>query len=233
MAITWTYSVVAFIDVLGFSSFVDADSKSLVPVHLQRLYDALQEVKKAAPSKNLEVRAFSDSIVISTDLSSSCVAELLETVANLQRILLDRHVLVRGAIAFGKHFADAELIYSDALIKAYTEERDQARFPRILINKDLLDWFCNDFATDTFIKARVAPLCLTDRDDRVFLHYLTPSYLATNLALLKTYNSQSMTASVLEKIQWLAEYHNFVAAKEDDQFIFDGAMIDGFRVTKI
>ena len=233
MSITWEYSVVAFIDVLGFSSFVEADSKSLAPTHLQRLYDALQQVKNAAPSNNLEVRAFSDSIVISTDLSSSCVAELFETVVNLQRIFIDRHVLVRGAIAFGKHFADSELIYSDALIKAYTEERDQARFPRILINKNLLDWFRNDFATDALIRDRIEPLFLTDRDDRVFLHYLNLSCLPAILTLLQTYNSQSMTATVLEKVQWLAEYHNFVAAKEGDHLLFDGAMIDGFRATKL
>lgn len=233
MSITWEYSVVAFIDVLGFSSFVEADSKSLVPVHLQRLYDALQQVKQAAPSENLEVRAFSDSIVISTSLSSSCVAELFETVVNLQRIFIDRHVLVRGAIAFGKHFADSELIYSDALIKAYTEERDQARFPRILINKNLLDWFRNDFATDASIRDRIGPLFLTDRDDRVFLHYLTGACLPASLELLKTYSSQSMTATVLEKVQWLAEYHNFVAAKEGDHLIFNGTMIDGFKATSL
>lgn len=227
MAINWEYSVVAFLDVLGFSNFVESDAKSLHPAHLDQLLNCIKQVKAA--SKDLDVRAFSDSIVISASLTSKNVATLLHNVANLQRIFIRSGVLVRGAIAFGKHFADENLIYSEALISAYVEERDDARFPRILVNKNLLDWFMNNAETDSVLKSAVAPILLTDRDGRVFLNYLDTDSLQSQLKVLKSYQVQNVSPTVLEKIQWLAEYHNYVAAELDATSIFDGAMLQGFR----
>jgi hypothetical protein len=227
VATKWDYGVVAFIDVLGFSSLVAADAASLEPSHLDRLRTSLQEVKAAAV--DLDIRAFSDSIVISSALTSANVTNLLQSVLNLQRIFVRRSVLVRGAIAFGKHFADLDLIYSEALIRAYQEERDHARFPRILVNKDLLDWLMHDAGTTEEIKTAVNLLLLTDRDNRVFLNYLSVGALESHLKLLNGYDTGAATASVLEKIQWLAEYHNYVAGKAGSTFSCDGPLLRGFR----
>jgi hypothetical protein len=227
MAINWDYGVVAFLDVLGFANFVESDAKSLHPKHLDKLLHCIKEVKAAA--KDLDVRAFSDSIVISAPLNSGNVANLLHNVANLQRIFVRSGVLVRGAIAFGKHFADENLVYSEELISAYVEERDDARFPRILVNKNLLDWFMNNAETDEASRAAVAPILLADRDSRVFLNYLDPESLQSQLKVLREYQVQNVSPTVLEKIQWLAGYHNYVAAQLDVASTFDGPMLQGFR----
>lgn len=68
----WSYSAVAFIDVLGFSSFVEADARSVEPARLLKLQGLLAGVKSSATE--LDVRAFSDSITISAPLESSAVA---------------------------------------------------------------------------------------------------------------------------------------------------------------
>jgi len=121
----WSYCVVAFIDVLGFSSFVEADACSVEPTQLINLKGLLAGVTSDSPE--LDVRAFSDSITISAPLESAAVVSLFNATLDLQRRFVSGGVLVRGGIAFGKHYSDETIIYSEALIRAYQLERDKAR----------------------------------------------------------------------------------------------------------
>lgn len=227
MEASWSYGAVAFVDILGFSALVSSDSKSIKPVHLERLRDLLSKIKDGSP--NLDIRAFSDSITIATTLTSERVAHLFESVTSLQRLLVGGGVLVRGGVAFGKHFADETLVYSEALIRAYLLERDKARFPRILADRDLLDWFFHNSETTANQAETVRTLLLTDRDNQVFLNYLRPEALQQHLAVIQTYKVNDATPSVLEKIQWLGQYHNFVASSVGSPDMFSGPMLDGFR----
>lgn len=223
----WSYGAVAFIDVLGFSALVSSDSKSIQPMYLNKLRGLLGKVKEASP--DLDVRAFSDCITIAAPLTSDRVALLLESVISLQRLLVGGGVLVRGGVAFGKHFADDTLIYSEALIRAYLLERDKARFPRVLVDPDLLDWYFHNEETTPEGVDMVKASLLTDRDNQVFLNYLQPSVLEEHLTIIKTYKVDNATPSVLEKVQWLGQYHNHIAKSAGSQHVFSGQMLDGFR----
>lgn len=227
MEATWSYGAVAFIDVLGFSALVSSDSKSIEPIHLEKLRALLGKVKEASP--NLDVRAFSDCITIAAPLTSERVAHLFESVISLQRLLVGGGVLVRGGVAFGKHFADDTLVYSEALIRAYLLERDKARFPRVLADPDLLDWYFHNSDTTPEAAHAVKALLLTDRDNQVFLNYLRLDDLEQHLAVIQTYKVDNATPSVLEKVQWLGQYHNFIAHSVNSPHVFSGPMLDGFR----
>ncbi|MCH7345563.1 hypothetical protein LZ017_19505 [Pelomonas sp. CA6] len=227
MSIEWSYGAVAFIDVLGFSAFVESDAKSIAPVHLPRLSAVLARVREASP--DLDVRAFSDSITITAPLESAKVANLLKSVVELQRLFIEGGVLVRGGVAFGKHFADESLVFSEALIRAYVLERDQARFPRILVAADLLDWYFHDPATTAELAAEAHSLLLTDRDNFTFLDYLHSATLKPHLDAIQAYKIANSTPSVLEKVQWLCQYHNFRAAASGSEHVYSGPMVDGFR----
>ena len=229
MPAAWNYGVVAFIDVLGFASFVEQDASSLTPQHLDNFLACLQAVRASTPVEHLDVRAFSDSIIISTGLSSVEVTELLVAAVALQRIFIQRGVLVRGAVAFGKHYLDKDLIYSEALVRAYRRERDMARFPRILIDRDLLDWYINDAGTTNELARQAIPLMLRDRDNQVFLHYLNNNSVAAHRDLLLSYKLDGVTASVLEKLQWMAEYHNYFAKSKAPAILFAGPLVADFR----
>src|SRR5690606_32881636 len=170
------------------------------------------EARSNTPVTELDLRSFSDSIVLSAPLVPDAVVKLVLSVVGLQRIFTRRSVLVRGGIAMGKHFADQDSIYSEALVRAYRLEHEHARFPRIIYDIDLLDWFMNDEACSQESKAKVAELLLRDRDGKIFSHYLCPDLIAVHADLISSYQSQKVTASVLEKVQWLASYHNHAAA---------------------
>lgn len=104
MATTWSYGAVAFIDVLGFSALVSSDARSTIPAHLDKLRTLLAKVKESSPK--LDVRAFSDSITIAAPLATKDVEDLFESIVSLQQMFVMGGALVRGGVAFGKHFAD-------------------------------------------------------------------------------------------------------------------------------
>lgn len=229
MAATWSFGVVAFLDVLGFSNFIEEDARTLNPVHLERLLQSLLDVKGSPAGLKVDIRAFSDSIIISVPLSNESVVDLVEAVIELQRLFIKRDVLIRGAIALGKHFASSELVYSEALVKAYRLEQKTARFPRIVVDPNLLDLFVNDTDNPAELRVRVTNRLLKDRDNLNFINYLDEALLPQHKSLIGSYNVDKITAGVLEKLQWLAEYHNHVAEKVNQAHLVDTPLLAGFR----
>ena len=53
--------------------------------------------------------------------------------------MLNNGIVVRGGISFGNDYSDESLIFSMALVKAYTLESKKAIYPRIVIDNDLID----------------------------------------------------------------------------------------------
>jgi hypothetical protein len=229
MSATWGFGIVAFLDVLGFAQLVESDARAPVPTHLDRLLNSFAEARSFIPAGTLNLRSFSDSIIIAGDLSGDGVVAAFRSVVGLQRVLLRNGVLVRGGLAFGKHFADADSMYSEALVKAYKLERDQARFPRVLVSQDLLGWFEHEACPTDEMKQEAHDLLLRDRDDGVFLHYLNADLLEIHAAVVRSYNVNGTTASLLDKIQWLAAYNNFVAELGGQQHMVSGPLVAGFR----
>jgi hypothetical protein len=224
----WEYGCVAFLDILGFAALVQGDVQAPHPQHLTRLIDSLAEARQSTAAGRLDVRAFSDSIVLSCSLELTLVDDLVDAVRGLQAIFARRAVLVRGGVAFGKHYADAEAIYSEALVRAYVLERDHARFPRILIDGDLADWYLNDSRTTDSMRDIFRRRLLRDRDGRLFVNYLDLQLLQEHRDLISSYSHESVTASVLEKLQWLAEYHNYIASELDVGLAVSGPLIQSF-----
>ena len=229
MATNWDFGVVAFLDVLGFAQFVESDARAPTPIYLNKLVESLSEARKSTPLEELELRSFSDSIVVTSPLDREMVIKLVSSVIGLQRAFVARGVLVRGGLAFGKHYADAESMYSEALVRAYRIERDLARFPRVVIDEQLIDWFVNDESAAQGAKGEFRALLLKDRDGAVFANYLDHDLIAAHAALIASYELDALTASVLEKLQWLATYHNHVATAAGDPPIADGPLVAGFR----
>nr|WP_146219548.1 hypothetical protein [Pseudomonas sp. RW407] len=203
----WEYGVVSFIDILGFSSIVERDARKLDPENLKRIDDG-NEVRQTSKDSGIEIILFSDSIVLSANLENQGIIEILRNSIAIQKSLLSRNILTRGGIAFGKHYQDDKTLYSEALIKAYNLETKIAKFPRVIIEHDLLDWLRNDQDTTPEQIKQAASLTLIDKDDQIFLDYLTPELLSHSLEILNSTTKLKYTSGVLEKYQWLDSYHN-------------------------
>lgn len=205
----WEYGVVSFIDILGFSSIVEDDARKLNPKNLERINDGLNEVRQTSRDSGIEIIQFSDSIVLSTTLENRSILNILNDSIAIQRSLISRGILTRGGIAFGKHFQDEKTLYSEALIKAYNLETKRAKFPRIIIEQDLLDWVTNDRDTTADQIREIHELSISDKDGEIFLDYLSTDLLECSLRILNTANGTIKSASILEKYHWLDSYHNY------------------------
>lgn len=205
------YWVVGFFDILGFSSMVEEDSKSTEPQYLPIFLEALDVIAEDSKKSGLEIRIFSDSIIVATPLSPQNVLDVIDAAAKLQCFFLQRNILIRGGISYGKHYATANLMFSQALVAAYRIESKLARFPRIVIDRDALNFAWHHENANEELHGRIRNSVLIDRDGAPFVNYLSAETLINLTPHIRTCieaNTQP-DETVLEKMRWLLDYQNY------------------------
>lgn len=160
--------IVAFIDILGFKNIVERSEKSehdfllihKVLNHFTSLKHKetweqahiLMDVEEDAQKKELNdfyiddmvhCCCFSDSVIIAIEASESinerCSA-LIALLAQISTELLKDGILIRGAISYGGLYVDSisDTYFGTALNKSYTLENTVAKYPRIILSKELI-----------------------------------------------------------------------------------------------
>ncbi|VVO86038.1 hypothetical protein PS874_01926 [Pseudomonas fluorescens] len=208
------YGLVAFIDILGFSSMVEEDSKGKPPKFLPIFLEVFEEVADSAAGSGCDVKMFSDSIIVEAKLTPGNVVGLLSIAASMQKLFLKRNILVRGGIAFGKHFSSERVTFSQALINAYHLESKVAKFPRIVINDDVLNFAWHHNEANEEVWREVRSLVFRDRDNSAFVHYFVDEDLDDLKPFVQSYieHNASSHETVLEKMRWLLDYYNYCAS---------------------
>lgn len=134
--------IVAFVDILGFSAMVDKSANDYkVYESIKLALETIQKVKSNSEIKGAKVTTFSDSIIISypTKSNDSLFIILIDLI-HLQLHLLQQGILVRGGIAKGKVRHVQEMVFGPAMISAYELECKYAVYPRIIVEKEVVDW---------------------------------------------------------------------------------------------
>ena len=208
------HAVVAFIDFLGFRAMVQHDAKLSDPIFLPKILESLDAVEGQIRNQDMEMLQFSDSIVLTSKFTPSDTSALLQAVAELQRSLVERHIAIRGGIAFGRHYAQGGRLFSMALVNAYELESSRARFPRVLVDHNLLDWCMNHVDLDADLRAILGEQLMHDRDGEVFVAYLRDEDLPGHATFVKAMLAagEAGNTSVLTKAHWLVDYHEHVAS---------------------
>lgn len=155
-------SVVAFIDLLGFSRLVETYSKSK-PHDAELLFESVRAALDDARRRTFEMtrsrlkqrgfkfkhQFFSDCVCISLELTQNKRIDkirifVLSYFCSLfQFILLDKGLLVRGGISIGEHYSNNTMIFSLALIKAHKLEQC-TKYPRIEIDPEIVSVLHDD-----------------------------------------------------------------------------------------
>lgn len=196
---------VAFLDILGFKSFVDKETKLKTGEYLEKLlrcHDKAISIFRKDP--NLSIIQFSDSIVISRPYVASEFKSFIITIAKYQRLLLDEELLCRGGVAVNQHYTTGTFTFSAGLIDAYKVESETARYPRIVISPDVIDLVYPDNKTPTEL--------VQEDDDLFFIDYIgitkkqKTEQLKTSIHNVVTSLKSSPSSSVREKGIWLANY---------------------------
>lgn len=208
-----SYSIVAFIDVLGFSSMVASDAQSGDGKYLAVFVDVIERANEIPGGSMLDIRMFSDSIVLAAPLTAVGFLGVLNAVGWLQRTFLANGILVRGGVAYGRHFGDRAVIFSEALVTAYRLESTQARYPRVLVEGNTWNWFAHEADAESADDAAARSLLKVDRDGAIFVNFgagVALSSFRDSVANCVTDAMKAPAENVLEKIRWLVDYVNHI-----------------------
>lgn len=159
---------------------------------------------------------------------------LLFSIARYQLELTCQQLFVRGGIAVGPAFIGSHMAHGQAVIDAHETEANHAHVPRVLLHDGALAMAKRCWNWDMGSRVRFYQCLARDpRDEAVFVHYLAHCELARVLAgddgtdwlqmhrdaVLKELTERRAAfkprAAIIEKIKWIATYHNWYAASVD------------------
>lgn len=147
--------IICFLDILGFSELINAYDSDITSTVLQDIQESFAMAKtqllenKTQQNKNalrhLKYQTFSDNICISIpyfDNENDFLANfniLLTYVRGVQSILMTKGFFTRGGVSIGSYYADDNIIFSKGLVKAYHLESKKAVYPRVIIDKSIIE----------------------------------------------------------------------------------------------
>lgn len=124
-----------FIDILGYKNLIKEYGDDSPKQIFEDILHAFSWAKSNKDS--LDVTLFSDTLIITTDDDSPVgFWNIINVIQSFRNQMLEKGYLVRGAIAYGKHFNQKGIWISPCLIKAYKLENELANVARILIDDD-------------------------------------------------------------------------------------------------
>ncbi|MBB6732811.1 hypothetical protein [Cohnella zeiphila] len=223
---TLAQNVVCYLDILGFKNMVLSDRGQDEPRFLPIIEEVYKIIKDRLMKSGLEIKQFSDSIVLATSYYSIAnTIKLLRAVCDVQYHMVVRGVLVRGGVSLGKHFSSGDILYSEGLVNAYVLESSQAKFPRVLVHDGLLDILLSSpMGNNGEVIREFCELFLVDKDSLTFLNYILDKDICIHedaiKKLIKTTNLSE--PGLYDKYRWLSEYHNYlVCTKGMDPIDFE------------
>ena len=234
----YSLHLVAYIHILGFRELIEEKDTEFISKAIRQVRDVTKPNVHTNKYKKENYVIFSDLIVhtvpfadnsdkkrkpfqIGTEIKSS-------TLALVQAVLIEKDLWVRGAITVGDMERSYGLPFGPGLITAYELERDQAIFPRIIIDEKLLETLEEngllEGTNDKKLMKRLFKCLRRDDDGLVFIDYLGfmahvlkldaadfPRLVATHKKLIeKNLHKFRHKKRVLSKYLWLRKYHNAV-----------------------
>ena len=218
---------VTFVDILGFAEIVRKTEHDTTNRHYDALVKTLTDIgsfnqETINESDDFQFQSFSDSVIMSTAATHTGLLHLLHLISNLSLRLLSNGLLMRGAIAKGTLHHDQSVMFGPAFLVAYNIETNIARYPRVVLSREVYQDFRRLKPSLTF------PQILLADDGPPYLHVfagfkilneapITPDYLNSKEVLFAQTCQRSIQnllndpihePSHYEKLRWLAIYWN-------------------------
>jgi hypothetical protein len=176
--------IVCFMDILGFSNFIEDYDTNLKSSVLQDIQESFSQAKEGLLEnpylnkeivKHLEYQTFSDNICISIPFFDnpqdflSNFNILITYVRGFQYLMMNKGFFTRGGISTGSYYADKNIIFSMGLVKAYMLESKQAIYPRVIVDKAIIERFRN-YSEDELIQYGLSHAIIMDWEKTAFLN---------------------------------------------------------------
>lgn len=225
--------LILFLDFLGFKALIKQSSND--GRLIARIAQAITHIKKIVEEADIydkqKVTQFSDSIVVSYVIDDkSAVFSLINNIGLCIIELVQRGLLVRGAITSGDLLHTDDCLFGPAMVQAYELESTVAKHPRVIIDQKIFDIAKRSHAEhhDPNEELEYVKQFLTkDVDGYFYIDYISwhstvavigmdtddyPSYIS-NLGVMIKGGLLNKDFRVQEKYLWL--HLQYIAAIED------------------
>jgi hypothetical protein len=131
----------AYVDILGFREMINDLDKGKLSV--EEMHTLLSFVHKPiGMSTNLwptgfRAQSISDAVAISTNVNYAGLYEMLRAIEGLTLQLLDKGYFIRGGLVKGRLYHDEQMVFGRAFVEAYRLESEVARFPRVMVTREV------------------------------------------------------------------------------------------------
>lgn len=198
--------VVLFLDILGFKNIIkdtvdnfgnENEEKIELLKHLILSMRSKFRSFKSEYSNAKMVTQFSDSIVVSFIIDEDEISNLFSVIQKLLVHFVNNRVICRGAISYGKIIHTNTILFGPALVDAYETETKAALYPRVILDKSILEIVFNEernknklFDGAPFaIEALINKFLNQDTDDKYYIDYfITPFKIKSNIQDKILYN---------------------------------------------
>lgn len=204
----YKYSVVTFLDILGFRSIVAESSFDEV----DNLLNLIVKKNRMTSDYTTDSVSLSDSIVRISPIDVSDNLPLLHfilkevtEVSRIQYDLTKLNILIRGGLASGDIYNDNNKLFGPGLVSAYDLEANFSIYPRITIAPSFLE------------NARQCAVYENPEQHEIILKHLA-SYITLSedgLFFVDYLYSSLFKKSITEKISALQDHKNFIIQKYD------------------
>lgn len=212
--------IVAYIDILGITNRISSTEHQLAMNKLHNLYTISVDITKniqLKENKDIQFKIFSDNVIIAKKLSNEStqrnrdICSLLMCAGHFQELSASDSVgwLLRGGITIGQLFIDDVMVWGEALLRAYYLEDKVANYPRIIIDKKVVNEISLDKQLCEYIRK--------DFDNLYFLNFLNDCHFCGEPLMKGFRNMQSevgknMDEKTYQKFSW---HMNFVNSELD------------------
>jgi hypothetical protein len=150
---------------------------------------------------NFRAQSISDAVAISTLANETGLIHLFIAIETLAVELLKEGYLLRGALVRVKLYHDDQLVFGEALIRAYELERAIVRFPRVMIAKEVRGDIDKRTTEDAVAKLQLENVNLPPEKQ----HPLD-EFAKLQATIQKRLNESIDNPRHFEKVQWFARY---------------------------
>ena len=163
---------ICYFDILGYRAFIEnnpEEHKKFLFEILLAVGDIEAEIRRKESKVKINIKTYSDNFLLFFEQANFSEYYALKIFAQLMqkvqvKLLMNFKILLRGGITKGEFFVNDQIVFGEGLIKAVTLEEKDARFPRVVIDRET---FSN--AVEELIEEG---LLNKDNDQQVYVHYL-------------------------------------------------------------
>ncbi len=237
--------IVAFIDILGFSNLVhesemDTDKANLLLGVLKDIESFIDKENRLVKfseefnTKNIKIdyTQFSDSIVLSTEIVFPMIYDIevpnynnlmyiCSLISFLQAKYMNDGILMRGGVTWGSIYHENNICFGPAFIRAYQIESKMAKYPRVVIDPELIDlnliptpYKNNDHYPYMINSLKEYLFVLDNVDNNYFINFMLLNTFKQNVDPIVEILNQKLSnlittneddKKVIDKLNWLRD----------------------------